>query len=149
MSQPEITWRTNDSSAGKTGSINQLFASAWGSVAGANLQCGSNGWGPTVPLVTDSDGATVTFDLNLKNEHLVVLGGSRTLALANPSIGQKFTILLQQGGSGTNLVTWFSTIRWSGATPPTLTTTVGQIDAFEFLCIASGSYISTWQTLNL
>lgn len=90
-------------------------------------------------LTTDSDGGTVTFDMAASNIHTVVLGGNRTLALSNVVAGQAFLIRLTQGG-GSNTVTWFSTIKWSGGNAPTLTTTGGKTDVFGFLCTSTGNY---------
>src|SRR4030042_4978714 len=91
-------------------------------------------------LVTDSDAATITFDLNAGNEHMVTLGGNRVLALSNPSVGQVFLIRLSQDDTGTRTVTWFSTIRWTGGTIPTLTTTINKADVFGFFCTGTGTY---------
>lgn len=90
--------------------------------------------------VTDSDGATVTFDLSAGNKHLVVLAGNRTLALSNVQNGQAFVIKLTQDGGGSRTVTWFSTIKWPGNVTPTLTTTGGQSDVFGFIQTSSGNY---------
>lgn len=91
-------------------------------------------------LTADSDGSTVTFDLAASNIHTVTLGGDRTLALSNPSVGQAFIIRLIQDGTGSRLVTWFSTIKWAGGSAPTLTTTASRIDVLSFICTSSGNY---------
>ena len=93
------------------------------------------------PLTSGTDGATITFDLNESNTHNVTLGGSRTLAITNASVGQKFLIRIAQSGAGSQTVTWFNTIKWAeGGTAPTLTTTGGKVDLLGFLCTAvSGS----------
>lgn len=92
-------------------------------------------------FVTATDGSTITFDLNTSNVFSVTLGATgRTLALSNPTVGQCFVIRLVQGGSGSNTVTWFSTIKWAGGTAPTLTTTNGKTDVFGFICTGSGTY---------
>lgn len=91
--------------------------------------------------VTSTDGATITFDLNTSNIFSVTLGATgRILALSNVAVGQCFVIRLVQGGSGSNTVTWFSTIKWAGGTAPTLTTTNGKTDVFGFICTGSGTY---------
>ncbi len=92
-------------------------------------------------ITTDTDGATITFNMATSDKHLVILGGSRTLAVSNTNIGQTFSILLQQDGTGSRTVTWFSGIRWVDGTVPTLTTAANKIDVFIFMKIASNSYI--------
>lgn len=90
---------------------------------------------------TDTDGATVTFDLSVTNKHRVTLGGNRTLALSNPSAGQCFLIKLTQDGTGSRTVTWFSGITWSdGGTTPTLTTTASKSDTFMFIQTGTNTY---------
>jgi hypothetical protein len=91
-------------------------------------------------ITTDTDGATVTFNLATSNVHTVVLGGNRTLALSNASVGQKFMLILVQDGTGTRTVTWFSTIKWPGGVTPTLTPGANKADLFGFTCTSSGQY---------
>jgi hypothetical protein len=91
-------------------------------------------------ITTDTDGSTVTFDLSVSDWHQLTLGGNRTLALANATTGQQFTLILIQDGTGSRTVTWFSTIKWPGGTAPTLTTTAGGIDVFTFKCYGSATF---------
>src|SRR3990167_5876132 len=63
--------------------------------------------GSTQALTTDTDGATITFDMTSSNVHRVTLGGNRILAVSNTSVGQFFVIRLIQDGTGTRTVTWF------------------------------------------
>ena len=90
--------------------------------------------------VTDTDGATVTFDLDAGNKHRVTLAGNRTLALSNVQNGHAFIIHLIQDGTGSRTVTWFSTINWAGGSAPTLTTTASKADTFGFLQTAAATY---------
>ena len=94
------------------------------------------------PLVSGTDGSTVTFDLNESNTHRVTLGGNRTLAITNVSYGQKFTTRLTQDGTGSRTVTWFNNIHWAGGTAPTLTTTAHQTDVFGFICTAASGSVA-------
>jgi hypothetical protein len=75
----------------------------------------------------DADGATITFDLT-NNIHEVILGGNRTLAISNISVGQFFKIDLIQDGTGSRTVTWFAsnsaTATVTIAAPGVLTTGV-------------------------
>jgi hypothetical protein len=92
-------------------------------------------------LKANSDGTTVTFDLNAANVHTVTLGANRTFAISNETAGQKFIIRVLQDGTGSRLVsTWFSTIKWAGGSAPTLTTTAGKADVFGFLVTGTDTY---------
>lgn len=92
------------------------------------------------PLQSNTDGTTVTFNLNEANTHTVTLGGNRTLAISNETAGQKFIINLVQDGTGSRTVTWFSTIKWAGGSAPTLTSTANKADSFGFLCTGTDAY---------
>jgi hypothetical protein len=92
-------------------------------------------------LKADTDGATVTFDLNEPNMHTVTLGGNRTFAISNETAGQRFIIRILQDGTGSRLVsTWFSTIKWAGGSAPTLTTTANKADVFGFIVTGTDTY---------
>lgn len=94
----------------------------------------------TPRIITDTDGATVTFDLSLRGIHTVTLGGNRTLAISNATVGQTFILRLLQDATGSRTVTWFSTIRWADGVTPTLTTTASKADTFGFIVTGSGTY---------
>lgn len=89
---------------------------------------------------TDTDGATVTFNMATTNKHRVTLAGNRTLAVSNVKTGQCFLIRLLQDGTGSRTVTWFATISWPNASVPTLTTTASKADVFLFVCTGAGTY---------
>ena len=91
-------------------------------------------------ITADTDGSTITFNLSTSDWHSVTLGGNRTLALSNATIGQQFSVILTQDGSGSRTVTWFATIKWPAGTAPTLSTAAGAIDVFTFKCYGSGTY---------
>lgn len=97
--------------------------------------------GSVSPMTTDTDGATVTFDMSSANVHTVTLGGNRTLAVSNVTVGQPFMLILVQDGTGSRTVTWFSTLKWVTGSAPVLTTTGGKTDVFSFYPTSSGNYL--------
>lgn len=103
----------------------------------------------TGTIATDTDGATVTFDCSASDWHQVQIAGNRTFALANPAVGQQFTIIVQQDATGSRTVTWFSGILWAGGSAPTLTTTASKRDVLTFKCIGSGVYLGFVAGQNL
>lgn len=132
-----------------TGTGTAANAPAWATIAAADLPTvGLNITSHHGTITTDADGATVTFDLSVSDWHTVTLGGNRTLALSNPTVGQQFTLFLQQDATGSRTVTWFAGIRWAGGTAPTLTTTPSKGDLFTFKCIGAGSYLGVAAGLN-
>jgi hypothetical protein len=129
--------------------MSELLDNALGSAPGSQIVRGPNGWQPLVPLVIDTDGPTINFDLNCAHVHVVTLKGNRTLALLNVAVGLWFRIFLLQDTTGSRTVTWFSTVRWPGGSPPTLTITASQYDMFDFVCIATGSYLNVNVAQNM
>lgn len=99
--------------------------------------------------VTATDGATVTFNLANGNDHYVLIQGNRTLALSNPVVGQWFNVMIQQDGTGSRTVTWWTTINWAGGSAPTLTTTANRVDILEFYCFSSGVYMGRVVAQNI
>lgn len=131
--------------------VSELLDNAVSAVPGVSLWRGPNGWGPMQGLVTAADAATVTFDFNLAHTQQVTIGGNRTFAIntANMAIGLWFRIFVNQDATGSRTVTWFNTVRWPGGSPPTLTTTTGKTDMFDFVCIATGSYLNVNVSQNM
>lgn len=118
-------------------------SSAWGStLAGVKTFSGAVTFSAATKsaVKADTDGATITFDLDVANIHTVTLGGNRTLAISNEDAGQVFILRLLQDGTGSRTVTWFSTIKWAGGSAPTLTTTAGKADVFGFLVTGTDAY---------
>jgi hypothetical protein len=91
---------------------------------------------------------TTTFNIDTNGGlQKVVLTASTAFALTI-STNRPFVLLVEQGGIGSYLVTWFTTINWAGGTPPTLTTAVGKTDAFGFIRTSSGNYLGYVVGLN-
>ena len=96
--------------------------------------------GLKTPIESNTDGATITFNMDEANTHTVTLGGNRSLALSNVDVGQKFVIRLAQDATGSRTVTWFTTIKWPGGLEPTLTETGLKTDVFGFICTGTNQY---------
>jgi len=100
------------------------------------LQCGAI----KTPIQSNTDGATVTFDMDVSNLHTVTLAGNRTLAVSNVDGGQRFIIRLAQDNTGIRTITWWSNINWPGGLEPILTNTPNAVDVFGFIATAGGNY---------
>lgn len=92
------------------------------------------------PVLVLTYAAALTLDLSLSNWFQITLAGNPTFTIINALPYQQFCLRLIQDGSGSRTVTWFSTLKWPAATPPTLTTTAGGIDVFTFKCTAVNAY---------
>lgn len=97
-------------------------------------------------VATSAASGTETFDLSTGNVQNFTFSGSSsadsiTFALSNVTINQIFIISVTQNSGGSGLVTWFTTIRWTGGGgAPTLTTTGGARDTFGFICTSTGTF---------
>lgn len=113
-------------------------------VASGKIDC----FGRTGVIRSNSDGAVITFDMNVSDLHKVTLAGDRTLAVTNVGQAQRFIISLTQDAVGSRVVTWWSGIKWPGGTVPILTTTPTKEDIFTFLPMGSGDYRGFTAGLN-
>ena len=91
-------------------------------------------------LVSNTDGETITFDMDAANIHTVIIKDNRTLAVSNVDVGQAFILNIVQDGTGGRTVTWFSTIKWVGGEKPTLSKGANSIDTFGFICTSKDNY---------
>jgi hypothetical protein len=92
-------------------------------------------------LFSESDGATVTFDIDINGRlQTVTLGGNRTLAVTCTQ-NRVFILSIKQDATGTRVPTWFSGITWAGGSAPTLTTTANKTDTFGFIRTGAGAYL--------
>ncbi len=89
-----------------------------------------------------TEAATTTFNIRTSNFHKITLTASRIFAVTDVNVGQTFAVRVQQGGTGSYTVTWFSGITWltSAGTAPTLQTAVGKVDLIVFVCTGAGTY---------
>jgi hypothetical protein len=82
-----------------------------------------------------STATTITWDNG--SYQTCTLTGNCTIAFVAPTIPAttmaRLTLMLQQDNVGSRTVTWPSTVRWSGSTAPTLTTTGTIRDAATFI----------------
>jgi hypothetical protein len=96
---------------------------------------------PTVTDYTPGAGGTATLTLASGNDHRITMpAGNITIALSGGTVGQKFMIAITQDSGGSRTVSWFSTIRWTDGTAPTLTTTANKRDVFGFIITGSNTY---------
>lgn len=108
-----------------------------GSFPVGNLQ----GYYKQIVTYTPAAAGTVSLDLSATNMNFITMpAGNVTIALTGQRTGQCFIVRILQDSSGSRTVTWFTTIKWAGGTPPTLTTTANKADMFGFVITATGTY---------
>lgn len=122
-----------------------LYAnSKWNSVGGARKRYDTaSGTGAQTLDFNSNAGGVVTREFTATGT-----SAAATLTFNNPPpAGSMVVITIIQGGGGSNTVTWPASVKWSGGTAPTLTTTVAKRDTFVFMWNGS-NYYNTSQQLN-
>ena len=88
-------------------------------------------------------GSTFTLDMDVANFHTVLLTAntSRTIAVSNVALGQRFLLRLKQPYYGNGTVNWgFSTINWCDDTPPTIGSLYNHVTLIGFVKVGTNEY---------
>lgn len=90
-------------------------------------------WGYTGGALQNAAGNSGTLNISFAAGNIVnlTLNANTTLAFSNAVIGT-YIIQVTQGATGANVLTYPASVKWSGGTAPTLTTTVGKTDILTF-----------------
>ena len=103
----------------------------------------NNSIGFTLQTATGIVGTT-TIDWTLGNKFKFTFGaGNETLAFTAPSNPCSLTLILVQDATGSRTITWPASVKWSGGTAPTLTTTANAIDIVSLLYDGTNYYGSS------
>ena len=99
---------------------------------GVGYYDGTN-WGYLSGAKQTATGSGGTLAISFASGNIVdlTLTASTTLTFANAVIGT-YIIQVTQGGTGSYTLTYPASVKWSGGTAPTLTTTVGKTDILTF-----------------
>jgi len=89
------------------------------------------------------DGATITANLMLSNNHYVQLGGNRALVLNNPEDGQRLELWISQDATGGRTLTWPANVRFEAGSSGMLSGTANALDRFQLTYnLAQNVYIA-------
>ncbi len=89
-------------------------------------------------IITLTDGATITPDMDDGNNFTVTLGGNRTLANpTNLTAGQSGSIIVKQDGTGSRTLAYGTQWKFPSGTAPTLTTTASATDRLDYFVESS------------
>jgi hypothetical protein len=91
------------------------------------------------PVTADTYASTITVNFSASDFHSITLTGNPTLAFSNANVGQVVRIELVQDSTGSRTVIW-PTVRWSGGSAPTLTTTASKADLIAIVVRADGTF---------
>lgn len=91
-----------------------------------------------VPVAHGTSGTTETLDFSAGNTHTLTLDENITLTFSNPVDGGRYIVIMRQDGSGTNVVTWPSTVEWpNGDVAPTFSTTANHVNLCTFYYVSA------------
>ena len=119
-------------------STGSTSAPTWG-----DLPSGSTLTNPTITNYTEttySANSSTAITLNLTNGTIqnITLTGICTVTMPTAAAGKSFLMYVRTG-SGGYTITW-STVKWSGGTAPTLTSTASRLDIFSFFSDGTNWY---------
>ena len=84
-----------------------------------------------------TDGATVTWNLDTDPIATLEIDGSRIINFTNARAGGTYMLKLKQGAGAPYTITWNAAIFWPAGTAPTLSTTAADVDIFSFVAFDS------------
>ena len=93
--------------------------------------------GKTVTIASSA----ASLDLSTAALFVITLNSNVSASFVNPPPSPRvgsFTVAMSADGTA-RAVTWPTTVKWSGGTPPTITSTAGKVDIFSFLTNNGGS----------
>lgn len=67
-----------------------------------------------------------------QHQSFTTADGTNVLTFSNGVAGQSYKLVVKQGSTGSDLVTWPAAVKWPAGTAPTLTLTAAKSDVFEF-----------------
>jgi hypothetical protein len=102
----------------------------------------------TVNTVATSGSAQTIPDVLSSTISRITLTANCTFTFPTAATGKSFTLVLVQDGTGSRTATWPGTVKWSGGTTPTLTTTASKTDVFSFLCADGTNWLGFTAGLN-
>ena len=86
-------------------------------------------------------GGKITLNLVPTRQHYIQMpAGNITILVSGDTNNEIFLISITQDSGGSRTVTWFPTIKWTGGTTPTLTTTANKRDTFGFIRTGVSTY---------
>ena len=96
---------------------------------------------------------TFTVDMSTANIFNITLTGSTTFTFSNPATSgttSNFLLAIKQGGSGSYTATWPASVKFPNNSTPSLTTTVGKVDIFNFFTFDGGTtYFGSLSLANM
>ena len=78
-------------------------------------------------------GASVTWTADYLKVATLPLTGACSLTIAGLSAGGTYNLIIKQDATGSRIVTWVTTVKWSAGAAPILSTAANSIDILSFI----------------
>jgi hypothetical protein len=88
---------------------------------------------------TANSSTAITLALTNGTVQIITLTGNATITMPTATSGKSFIMFLKQDATGSRTVTW-STVKWSGGTTPTITSTASKQDIISFFADGTNWY---------
>lgn len=88
---------------------------------------------------TANSSTAITLALTNGTVQIITLTGNATITMPSAVSGKSFIMFLKQDATGSRTVTW-STVKWSGGTAPTITSTASKQDIYSFFSDGTNWY---------
>ena len=93
-------------------------------------------------VANGNSGTAFTIDWTAGQKQTITLTGNCTFTFTAPLGPGNFVLRLVQDGTGGRTATWPASVKWVGATAPTLSTSAGAVDIVTFYWNGTNYYAS-------
>jgi len=107
------------------------------------IEAGTFTNGYTEETVVANTSTAYTIDLANGSVQYLTLTDNCVYTFPTPVAGKSFILVQKQNGTGSRTVTWPASVKWPGATAPTLTATASKADKFIFTAIDGSSWLGS------
>jgi hypothetical protein len=107
------------------------------------IEAGTFTNGYTEEVATANTSTAYTIDLANGTVQILTLTDNCVYTFPTPVAGQSFILIQKQDATGSRTVTWPASVKWPGATAPTLTATAAKADKFIFTAIDDTSWLGS------
>lgn len=83
-------------------------------------------------IANGNSGAAFTVNWNSGAKQKITLNNNCTFTFTAPPGVANLLLMLAQDATGSRTVTWPASVKWTGGSPPTLTTTASAVDIVTF-----------------
>ena len=134
---------TTDGTAASWGLAGDVTLADTQTLTNKTIEAGTFTNGYTEETATANTSTAYTIDLANGTVQILTLTGNCVYTFPTPVAGKSFILVQLQDATGSRTVTWPASVKWPGATAPTLTATASKADKFVFTAIDGSSWLGS------